>query len=78
MKNAPRNIEGEITLSAVAITIVSGGATRPVKAATWNAAVGAQSADKGKQALAFLSSELCIYAGEDRPLDVLATSSSAE
>jgi len=33
-------------------------------AATWNAAAGAQSSDQGKQALAFLSNELWIHAGD--------------
>ncbi len=36
----------------------------PVQAAVWNADVGAQSTDEGNQALAFLSSELWIHAGD--------------
>lgn len=44
--------------------ILALGMAKPVRADTWNATVGAQSADKGKQALAFLSNELWIHAGD--------------
>src|SRR5712692_2168010 len=39
-------------------------AAAPIQAAVWHASVGAQSADKGNQALAFLPSELWIHAGD--------------
>ncbi len=39
-------------------------AAAPIQAAVWNADVGAQSTDEGNQALAFLSSELWIHAGD--------------
>lgn len=47
-----------------AAAILTLGATQPGHADTWNAAVGAQSTDKGKQALAFLSNELWIHVGD--------------
>jgi len=47
-----------------AAAILALGATKPGHADTWNAAVGTQSADKGKQALAFLSNELWIHIGD--------------
>jgi hypothetical protein len=41
--------------------VASASATPPQ---TWHAAVGAQSNDKGRQALAFLPNEIWIYAGD--------------
>src|SRR5215831_16669449 len=49
---------------AAAAAILALGATKLGQADTWNAAVGAQSADMGKQALAFLSNELWIHVGD--------------
>ena len=48
--------------AAVAMLVL--GTAKPVRADTWTAAIGAQSPDKGKQALAFLANELWIHAGD--------------
>lgn len=62
MRNARNSIAKAAAPFAAAILAL--GAAKPVQADSWNAAVGAQSADKGKQALAFLSNELWIHVGD--------------
>jgi plastocyanin len=63
MKNTWNRVAKAVaTIAAAAVLTL--GATRPSQAETWNAAVGAQSADKGKQALAFLSNELWVHVGD--------------
>jgi plastocyanin len=47
-----------------AAAILALGTARPIQADTWTAAVGAQSSDEGKQALAFLANELWIHVGD--------------
>ena len=47
-----------------AATILALSISNLARANSWNATVGAQSADKGKQALAFLSNELWIHTGD--------------
>ncbi|MBZ5617613.1 MAG: hypothetical protein LAQ69_02590 [Acidobacteriia bacterium] len=62
-----RNIWNSLSKAAAPIAaaaILALAAAKPGHADTWNAAVGAQSADKGKQALAFLSNELWIHVGD--------------
>ncbi|HEY3840971.1 MAG TPA: plastocyanin/azurin family copper-binding protein [Bryobacteraceae bacterium] len=63
MKRAHDNTSTFVTVVAVAATLVLVCA-RPARAETWTATVGAQSADQGKQALAFLSNELWIHTGD--------------
>jgi len=49
-----------LTLAAVFVVL----ALTPTFGEQWQAAVGAQSQDKGRQALAFLPNELWIHAGD--------------
>jgi plastocyanin len=63
MRIAWNNVAKAAAPFAVA-AILALGTTRPIQADTWSAAVGAQSTDEGKQALAFLANELWIHAGD--------------
>ncbi len=62
MKYPRRMSTAAASIAATAILLM--GVVQPAHADTWSAAVGAQSADKGKQALAFLANELWIHTGD--------------
>lgn len=63
MRNAWHSLTKVAAPFAAAAILTLAGA-QSAHADTWNAAVGAQSVDKGKQALAFLSNELWIHVGD--------------
>src|SRR5215471_6824808 len=64
MKRAWNSISKAAASFAVVAMVIAGASTRTVHAKEWQANVGAQSRDLGKQALAFLSDELWIRAGD--------------
>ena len=57
-----KNVSKSIFMAAAILMAVA--ATNTARADVWTASVGAQSQDKGKQALAFLSNELWIHVGD--------------
>ena len=59
-----RNTIAKAGAPFAAAAILALGVAKSGQADTWTAAVGAQSADKGKQALAFLSNEFWIHVGD--------------
>jgi hypothetical protein len=63
MRNTWNSVSKAATPIAAA-AILAPGATKPGQADTWNAVGDARGADKGKQALAFLSNELWIHVGD--------------
>jgi plastocyanin len=54
----------KMSMSAIAAVLIAGGATRVLCAEEWRVAVGAESHQRGSQALAFLPNELWIHAGD--------------
>ena len=64
MKKAWNSVSKAAASFAVVAMVIAGASTRTVHAKEWQANVGAQSPDLGKQALAFLSNELWIHAGD--------------
>src|SRR5215831_14324991 len=64
MKRAWNSISKAAASFAVVAMVIAGASTRTVYAKEWQANVGAQSRDLGKQVLAFLSNELWIHAGD--------------
>jgi plastocyanin len=62
-KQFARRSGSAASVVAAAMLLVGTGITT-ARAATWNALVGAQSSDEGKQAMAFLPNELWIRAGD--------------
>ena len=64
MKRAWNSISKAAASFAVVAMVIAGASTRTVHAKEWQANVGAQTRDLGKQALAFLSNELWIHAGD--------------
>jgi plastocyanin len=53
-----------VALFALTAILMAGAATRTAQATEWQVTAGAESADRGSQALAFLPNELWIYTGD--------------
>ena len=64
MKQALTRISRPLAFFAVAAMLMTGAAPKAVQAEVWNATAGAQSTDKSKAVLAFLTNELWIHAGD--------------
>jgi len=64
MKHVSKRISKPLALFAGAAILIAGAATRMLQAAEWRATVGAESPDRGSQALAFLPNEIWIQAGD--------------
>src|ERR1700680_113119 len=64
MKNLFRRMSRPVASFAVAAIVMAGAATRTVQAKEWQAMAGAESPDRGSQALAFLPNQLWVQAGD--------------
>ena len=64
MKQMSKGISKSAALFAVVAILMAGAATGTLQAKDWQAIVGAQSRDLGRQALAFLPNELWVHTGD--------------
>jgi len=64
MKTNMKKMKNQAVTIVVLTTLFSALALASADAAQWNATVGAQSDDKGHQALAFLPNEIWIHTGD--------------
>lgn len=64
MNEVTTGIAKSLVSFSVAAVIMAGAGTTPLQAKEWRATAGAESADRGSQALAFLPNELWINAGD--------------
>jgi plastocyanin len=64
MKDLFKRMSRPAASFAVAAIVMAGAATRTVQAKEWQAIAGAESPDRGSQALAFLPNELWVQAGD--------------
>jgi plastocyanin len=64
MKQVRKGISKPVVLFALAAILIAGAPTSTVQAKEWQAIAGAESSNRGKQALAFLSNELWIHTGD--------------
>jgi plastocyanin len=64
MKTISKKMKNQVVTIVALATVLSALALVSADAAQWNATVGAQSNDKGDQALAFLPNEIWIHAGD--------------
>ena len=64
MKQVSKGMSKQMTSFAAAAIILAGAAATTVQAKEWQAIEGAESSDRGSQALAFLPNELWINAGD--------------
>ena len=64
MKQAMKGMSKPVALFAMAAILMAGTATRTLQAKEWQATVGAESPDRGSQALAFLPNELWVDTGD--------------
>jgi plastocyanin len=64
MKQLSKGISNPVTLFTIAAILIAGAATGTLQAEEWNSLVGAESLDRGSQALAFLPNELWVHAGD--------------
>src|ERR1700680_4577684 len=64
MKNLFRRMSRPVASFAVAAIVMAGAATRTVQAKEWQAMAGAESPDRGSQALAFLPNQIWVQAGD--------------
>src|ERR1700756_494217 len=64
MEQISKGRSRQMTSFAVAAIIMAGAAATTVQAKEWQAIEGAESSDRGSQALAFLPNELWVHAGD--------------
>ncbi|HYT31746.1 MAG TPA: plastocyanin/azurin family copper-binding protein [Thermoanaerobaculia bacterium] len=64
MKKALKSISRTVELLALVAILTAGVATRTAQAEEWQATVGGESPDRGRQALAFLPNELWVHTGD--------------
>jgi len=64
MKDVSGGMSRPVALFGVVAILVAGGSTRTVQAKEWQAIVGAESHNRGSQALAFLPNELWVQTGD--------------
>src|SRR6185295_14766337 len=64
MRVKSKRIGAQLSLFAVGTVIMTGLAATTVQAKEWQAIAGAESPDRGSQALAFLPNEFWIHAGD--------------
>ena len=64
IKHASRDILNPLAFSGLLAVLLAGAAATTVQAKEWQATAGAESSNRGSQALAFLPNELWVHAGD--------------
>jgi plastocyanin len=64
MKQVMKSMSKPVALYAMSAVLMAGAATRTLQATEWKATAGAESPDRGSQALAFLPNEFWVHTGD--------------